>query len=401
MVAPRGRGFRWDLAGLVVGAFGALGMLSFIAVMAGWLDPGRKLPPNLDFAAFWSAAHLAAQHAAAPGVLDGTGGAAYNNVLMEAFERAHTQMPPTGLLPFYYPPTFLLLCLPLAFLPYLPALALFLLTQAALFWPLVHRVLVRAGGGRLGWLPVLAMPGFLMTMFSGQTGGLSVCCLAGATLLLDQRPLLGGACLGALAYKPQLAILAPLALLAARRWQAIVGAAGTAIALAGASVVVLGTSAWAGFVANAPLARSDIQEVPVRTFAQSVFAALRHAGFGLAASYTGQALAAAAALVVLAVVCWRQKAAGIQMAALAVAALMATPYLNDYDLVLLAVPMAWLAGQAVRYGFLYGEKALLVVAYLAPFLARVTEINLGLMLSPPILAALLVCISRRALLRAA
>ena len=44
----------------------------------------------------------------------------------------------------------------------------------------------------------------------------------------------------------------------------------------------------------------------------------------------------------------------------------------EYDLIILAVPMAWLLGEALRDGFRRGELAALVAAYLAPALFKVT-----------------------------
>jgi hypothetical protein len=392
-MGPRGRGFRWDLAALALAAFAVFAMVAFVTNMLGGLAPHGPLPPGLDFDAYWSAARI---------TLLGQARAAYDNHVIEAFQRAHTQLSGPGYLAFYYPPTFLLLCLPLALMPYLWALLVFVVAQAALLWPLMHRILVRAGGARLGWLPVLAMPGFLMNAFSGQNGGFSASCLAGAMLLLEDRPFLGGACLGALACKPQLGAVAPLALLAARRWRALAGAACMALGLALASWLVLGADAWAGFLANAPAARADIETLQIKwRFAQSLYAAIRLAGGGLEAGYAGQALMAGAAVALLVGICWRKRGAGPEMAALAVTVLLVTPFLYDYDLVLLAAPLAWLAGQGVRHGFLRGEKALLAAVYLLPFGARAVALGLGVTLSPLLLFALLLCVWRRGVWRRA
>jgi alpha-1,2-mannosyltransferase len=378
----------WSLAAVVMAAIACCGLLLFAAEMAGYFDPPGTLPLGLDFDAYWSAARIA-QHAAPA--------SAYVNSVIEAVERAHTHLPSAGYLAFYYPPSFLLLCLPLALLPYVWALLAFVAAQAALLWPLARRILVREGGGRLGWLPVLAYPGFLMNVFSGQNGGFSASCLAGAMLLLEDRPFLGGACLGALACKPQLAAMAPLALLAARRWRALAGAACTALALAAASWLVLGSGAWAGFLQNAPAARADIETLPIKwPFMQSFYGGIRLAGGGIALGYAGQLLVAALAVTVLLTIGWRRRGAGPEMAALSVTALLVTPFLYDYDLVLLAAPLAWLAGRAMRTGFLPWEKPLLVTLYLLPFAARAAGLQLGLTLAPPLLIGLLLAIRRRA-----
>jgi hypothetical protein len=356
----------------------------FAMKMAGWLDPAGAKPPALDFDAFWSAARIAVLQGARP---------AYDTTVVEPFQRAHTAMPASGCLAFYYPPSFLLVCLPLALLPYRWGLVAFEAVQAALLWPALKRILGRGWG----WLPVLAYPGFAMNVFSGQNGGLSASCLAFALLTLERNPLVAGTCLGLLSCKPQLAACVPLALLAARRWQAAAAAGGAAVALAAVATVVLGSDAWAAFLDNAPAARDSIETLAIKwPMMQSFYGGIRMAGFSVSAGYAGQALVAVAALALLGRICWRRRGAGPEMAALAVTAPLVTPYFYDYDLVLLAAPIAWMAGDASRRGWLRGEKGLLLLCYLAPLGARAAGLELGVAIGPLLMLALLAAIARRA-----
>ena len=48
------------------------------------------------------------------------------------------------------------------------------------------------------------------------------------------------------------------------------------------------------------------------------------------------------------------------------AGLLASPFVLDYDLTLLAVPLVWLLGEGRRSGFLPYEKALMALAFVAP-----------------------------------
>ncbi len=373
-----------QLGVFVLAALTLVAAAFFAMKMAGWLDPAGAKPLALDFDAFWSAARIAVLQGARP---------AYDNAVIEAFERAHTAMMAPGYLAFYYPPSFMLLCLPLALLPYAGALLAFEAVQAALLWPALKRILGRGWG----WMPVLAYPGFAMNVFSGQNGGLSASCLAFALLTLERNPWVAGGCLGLLSCKPQLAACVPVALLAARRWQAAAAAAATAAALAGVATLVLGTGAWAGFLANAPAARTDIETLAIKwPMMQSFYAGIRMAGFPVWAGYAGQALVAGVALALLGRVCWRRRGAGPEMAALAVTALLVTPFLYDYDLVLLAAPIAWMAGDASRRGWLRGEKGLLLLCYLAPLGARAAGLALGVAIGPLLMLALLAAIARRA-----
>ena len=74
---------------------------------------------------------------------------------------------------------------------------------------------------------------------------------------------------------------------------------------------------------------------------------------------------------------------------MAAAALCASPYLADYDLVCLAPALAWAAAQGARHGWRKGEKPLLILAYLLPLLSRGLAAKTGLLLAPVVTLALL------------
>ena len=68
----------------------------------------------------------------------------------------------------------------------------------------------------------------------------------------------------------------------------------------------------------------------------------------------------------------------------------------EYDLVILAVPMAWLLGEGFRVGFRREETATLLAAYLAPALFKVTLFDNALKLTAiASAAALLAAVLRR------
>src|ERR1700722_12216016 len=48
-----------------------------------------------------------------------------------------------------------------------------------------------------------------------------------------------------------------------------------------------------------------------------------------------------------------------------------SPLLLEYDLVILAVPMAWLLGNALRDGFRPGEPLALLAVFIAPVLFKI------------------------------
>ncbi len=359
----------------------AIGILGLTAVHT-IADPAAK-PLGLDFDAFWAAAHLSAA---------GHPALAYDNQIIEATERAATTLPP-GYLAFYYPPTFLLLLTPLGTLGYSAALAVFLGAEIILCLALLRWILPQ----RWAWLPLLGFPGFLMNALSGQNAAFSASCFAAAAIWLEDRPILAGAALGCLACKPQLAVCVPIALLAARRLRALAACAASAIMLAALSWLALGTATWHGFLANAGNARADIETIAIKwPKMQSVFGAIRLAGFGNAPAYTAQSVTSAAAVALLAWTAWHRPGARVEAAAMATAALLFTPFLYDYDLALLCVPLACLLALAQPGGWRPWEKLLLAALYLLPLVARASGLLLGLTIGPVLVAGLLVLLATRA-----
>jgi alpha-1,2-mannosyltransferase len=116
---------------------------------------------------------------------------------------------------------------------------------------------------------------------------------------------------------------------------------------------------------------------------QSVFSAARMWGVGVPIAYAIQitlGLTLAASLAWL----WQSAAAfELKAAALATGSLLATPYVLDYDLVVLAVAIAFFARHGLSHGFRRFEISLLAAAWIVPLLSRViagaTGIPLGLL----------------------
>jgi arabinofuranan 3-O-arabinosyltransferase len=111
--------------------------------------------------------------------------------------------------------------------------------------------------------------------------------------------------------------------------------------------------------------------------------AARSAGVSVELSYVAQAVAGLIACVAVAVV-WRRAAPdAIKSAVLVLGTCLATPYLQDYDLVFGAIVVAWLMAQPVA---LYGsERALLVACGLLLMLPLIASPLLhlsGLVLGP-------------------
>jgi hypothetical protein len=67
----------------------------------------------------------------------------------------------------------------------------------------------------------------------------------------------------------------------------------------------------------------------------------------------------------------------------------------DYDLVMLALPIAWLALEGRRSGYLLWEKSLLLFAWLLPLFARTLAGKAMIPIAPLVMLLLLADIVRR------
>lgn len=356
-------------------------VLGVVALSRGGIDPrGEAL--GTDFVSFWAASKLA---------LSGNPAAAWDVAAHHGAETAIFGRD-LGYAAFFYPPVYLLFCLPLALLPYLASLALWLAVTGSA-WALVMRGWL---GAKFGWLPIAAFPAVLDNVGHGQNGFISGALIGAGALWLRQRPIAAGVCFGALVYKPQLAIVVPFALIAARRWSTAMAAAATAVALIALSTAVFGVDSWRAFTANAGLARATLEQGLVEPGKmQSTFAAMRVLGGPLAAAYAAQAVVALAVIAGLVSTQRRGLRPDGEGALLIAATLLVTPFLLDYDLTLLAAPLAFLARAGVATGFRPWEKSALLAGFVLPAISRSLATGLHLPLAPLVLAALFVLILRR------
>jgi Glycosyltransferase family 87 len=265
-------------------------------------------------------------------------------------------------LPFFYPPTFLFVVTALALFPYVAAYLGWVLATFALYVAAIRAII----GHRFGVMLACAFPGVLADFMSGQNGFLTAALLAGALGLMERRPVLAGCFLGLLSYKPQLGILFPLVLVIGGQWRMLFAAAATAVLLAAMSWLAFGLGSWEAFFRCLP----EYSRIHLTSSGdhwakmQSVLAVVRLLGGseGLASTVHGSFVAVIALTLG---VMWRsQLSFAMKAAALAVGALLATPYLFLYDMVALAVPLAFLLQAGRRTGFLPHEMLGIGVACL-------------------------------------
>lgn len=357
-------------------------------VQSFWALPGVSAEGvNLghDFVAFYSAARLA---------LNGDAASAYDHAAMLAVEQQVIGAP-VKLFAWFYPPVMLMFVAPLAFLPYPAALALWVLAPLAALLLVIRRY----AGHALASVAILIFPGTLQSVLAGQNGVLSALIIAGGLLNLERRPVLAGAILGLLSYKPHVAAAVYAALLIGRYWRALGTAIGVALALALVSVVVLGPEPWVGFLRETQVAKAFTEDGRLPwIYMATTFAAARLAGLGLSTSYALQAAVSCGALLALFVV-WRRREIPLeQRAAVLVTVIpLTTPYAFGYDLAILGIALLWLVRTGFETRFRHHELVVFALAWVIALMGWMLAKASGVLLTPIVLVALLAVLLRRIL----
>lgn len=304
-----------------------------------------------DFVNVWAAGKL---------VLAGHPAAAYDWPTHKTMEVVALGHPFDGYFGWHYPPAFLFAAATLALMPYTAAYVLWILGTFPLYLGAVRAIV----GEQSGYLLAAAFPAVLCNLVVGQNGFLSAGLLGGALFMLVERPILAGVCLGLLTYKPHLGLLLPIALMAGGHWRATIVAGAVATLMALTSWSAFGAETWSAFVANIGHSSQAFLSDGWADFAklQTAFGLMRALGLSEPAAWSVQAAVALIAAGAIAAL-WRSRACyEIKAAALGAAAMLATPYLYTYDLVVLAVPLAFLFRLGRTRGFLAHEMAGIGVA---------------------------------------
>ena len=369
---------------LILLAICTLALVGWIAASDGLIDRNSK-PIGTDFSNVYAAGTL---------IWQGRPAEAYEPARQHAAEKAvfgGREVPFYGWL---YPPFFFVVAFLVASLPYAWGLAIWLAASFAAYLAAMRAIVPRPET----LLIAAAFPAVFINIGHGQNGFLTAALLGGALHWLDRRPWLAGVLIGLLAYKPQFGVLIPVALLAGGRWNTIGAAAATVAALVAVSFVTLGGGVWHAFADSMTFTQTVVLEPGGIGWEkiQSAFSAMRMWGAGVRSAY---AIQIALALMLVASLAWLWQSNALfelKASALATASLLATPYVLDYDLVVLAVAIVFFVRHGMNRGFHDYEISLLAAAWVMPLLSRaiagVTGIPLGLL----VLLALYVFIVQRA-----
>jgi alpha-1,2-mannosyltransferase len=404
----------------------AAGFLYLVVTATGGVDlQGR--PIGTDFSNVYAAGTY---------VLEGNFQAPFDSVQQYAREQAIFGAA-TQFYGWHYPPYFLFVAAALAWMPYGLALFVWQAVTLGLYLLAIRAILSSFRGARSAnpesitkgppgrapnsslwrrwlWIPdsryaasgmtadwlllALAFPAVLINVGHGHNGFLTAALLGGGLVILDKRPLLAGILFGLMAYKPQFGLMIPIALAAGGYWRTFAAAAVTAVLLTLLTTLVFGVQVWHAFFVGAEFTRTVVLEQGDTGWhkIQSIFSWARMWGAPVPLAYAIQG-AATLAIAMASAWLWHGKAPyPLKASGLCLAAILATPYTLDYDMMVLAPAITFLAVDGMARGFGPWQKTALAALWLVPLVARTVPQVTLIPLGAPAMLAMFVLILQRA-----
>lgn len=383
---------------LVSMSFAAVLVYGAFVAMWAWVSHGfspvHGARPGIDFSIFWAAAHL---------LLQGMPAQVYDHV---AFVKAQTDLfgnfADAHGIGWVYPPAFLVAVAPFALFPFSIAYLLFVAAGAWLYASAIARVSNvghAMGNRRLGIFVIAGSPCVFVAGIIGQNSLFTAALAALALLWLAKKPVVAGMCIGLLAIKPQMAIVFPFVLIVSRSWKAFAAAALTAIGVTAVGVIACGMQSLHAFVINANTLRGALLDHGGQGFwfaSPTVFAALRLGGVPAVAAYAGHACVAVVAVSAACHVWRRSNDLRLRGAVLALAALLASPYVWHYELAWLGVALTCMVALAIDGGWSAGEQTAWLIGWLLPIYEHFNRLMMLPQIGPLVLLMLLWMVLQRA-----
>lgn len=326
---------------------------------------------QVDFAALWAAARM---------LLAGNPIAAFDTEALRAAQALPSDALPENLL-WLYPPGMQFLLAPFGLLPYWAAWLAFGLLSLAAFATASWRL---AAPVPMGHDLLIAAPIVIITL---QLGQVSLLWTAGLVFALHRMArgdvVLAGLVIGMLSLKPQLGLLLPFALVAARRWGVMLSACVAALLVHGLPTLAVGVEYWEKFFARMEWAAAAMRDNGTRQdLMVSPYAFFRLLGSGHDASMALQ-LGVSLLLVIFVSMLWNgwRRRPYLMIGALMMAIPLATPYAYYYELTVCVAGAIFLVRGG--YGSTAPDRLLLAGLLFAPIILFVrTELAPLLMLFP-------------------
>jgi Glycosyltransferase family 87 len=345
------------------------------------LAPGQH-PTFGDFSALWSYGQILVAH---------RGGDLFRGHQLHDFQIA-LGMKADDQAPFPYFPAFMILFRPLALLP---------LTWSYLAWSagtlLLFAGVVSKTVSKAPWsiLAVLIGPTTVISFACGQTGFLAAAFITAGLRLMRSRPILAGTAFGLLAYKPQLGLLVPVALLASGAWTSVIAASATIASLSAVATLCFGWQIWLDWLAQIPDYNTFFHRISSTLPIQPTVAGNLHLlGCNDIVANSAQVIVALAVIGLI----WqsyRNASNRIADAALIVGTFLATPHAFVYDMPMVTAALClYVEDRLQANGRFHGAEFLvMIITSVFPAVMFIFEPNLPI--STICLATLLAMIIRR------
>jgi hypothetical protein len=195
-------------------------------------------PLGIDFAVYYTTSKM---------VISGASSDIYNESIHHSWLERTLDRKTPFYLAWVYPPSFLLMIVPFAFLPYYWAMTLWLIITFLLALFSVYLLVPKC---KQLALVFCSFPGILMNLRWGQNGFLNTALFGFGIYFLDTNPILSGLMFGLLTYKPQLAFVPFLLLLFQGKWKVLLWSAIFSILSVLTSGLLFGFRLWLLFFEN-------------------------------------------------------------------------------------------------------------------------------------------------------
>lgn len=347
-----------------------------IFVPAAGISSYGIIPWHTDFIPFYAVGTL---------VRDGRSGEAYDDRVLAGAVTEVVGEPIVGL-HWLYPPGMLLVTWPLAFLPPVPAylvwLGLGLVGVGFVTWRLAPRTA----------MPLLLplCPAVTYCAITGQVSLLATALAGGGLIMLHRRPALAGILFGILTLKIQIALLLPFCLLAGKHYRTLACMLSTAVmlqlfglALAGPESALSFLKASSGDLEYVALHPKLLARMP------TVYSLLIGISDSQALALTVQVLVCIGAIAAVSVIWRRTDDIIARSLGWSAGALLAAPYLFDYDLAIFLIPLAAIAWHALQRGVGWIDAAVMTLLWSASFVMKYLAALVGFQVGPFGAAALL------------
>jgi hypothetical protein len=270
-------------------------------------------------------------------------------------------------------------------MPYFTAFVVWTAATLLIYEAAVYAIIPRPAALIAALTPFVAAENILLGHNGLLTAGLMGLCL----VFLERGTLISGIFLGLLTYKPQFGILFPLALFAERNWRAIGSATFFTVIFALAAEVFFGAEAWPTFIHSLVDRNSTLSPIEGYVFVgQSIFGLLNWMSASSIISWIIH-LAIAVVVAFFVYLVWsRPIPYPLKASAVCIGSVMVNPHVQEYDLCILSIGIAFFIKEGLSKGFLPGERA-------AVLLFVVGSLFLMPLVGPLICAVALLLILRR------